>query len=84
MDIEHEKHRAIVRGSKGDMSITTLRDESVTDVVSGCIVLPSDGCIREMIEVRHIDEQHVDINGLGAHRLLMILGIRELLKLLDC
>jgi hypothetical protein len=29
--------------------------------------------------VRHVDERHVDINGLGAHRLLMILGVRKLL-----
>jgi hypothetical protein len=71
--VEHEEHRAIGRGSKGDMSI--LRDESSADVVGGCIVLPSDGGVREMIEVRHIDEQHVDINGLGAHRLLMILDV---------
>jgi hypothetical protein len=82
IDIEHEEHRTIGRGSKGDMSITTLRDESVADVVGGCIVLVSDGGIREMIEVRHVDEWHVDINGLRAHRLLKILGIRELLKLL--
>jgi hypothetical protein len=25
----------------------------------------SDGGVREMIEVRHIDKRHVDINGLG-------------------
>jgi hypothetical protein len=56
MDVEHEKHRAIGRGSKGDMSITTLRDKSVADVAGGCIVLLSDGCVREMIEVRHVDE----------------------------
>jgi hypothetical protein len=49
--VEHEEHRAIGRGSKGDMSITTLRDESVADVVGGCIVLVSDGGIRERIEV---------------------------------
>jgi hypothetical protein len=79
MDVEHEEHPAIGRGSKGDMSITTLRDESVTDVVGGCIVLLSDGGVREMIEVRHVGERHVDINGLGAHRLLRILGVRELL-----
>jgi hypothetical protein len=29
--------------------------------------------------VRHVGERHVDINGLGAHRLLRILGVRELL-----
>jgi hypothetical protein len=80
--VEHEEHRAIGRGSKGDMSNTTVHDESIADVVSGCIVLLSDGGVREMIEVRHVDERHVDINGLGAHRLLMILGVRELLKLL--
>jgi hypothetical protein len=67
---------------QGDMSITTLRDESVVDVVGGRIVLRSDGGVREMIEVRHVDERHADVNGLGAHRLLMILGVRELLKLL--
>jgi hypothetical protein len=80
--VKHEEHRAIGRGSKGDMSITTLRDESVADVVGGCIVLLSDGGVCEMIEVRHVDERHVDINGLGVHRLLMILGVRELLKIL--
>jgi hypothetical protein len=35
-----------------------------------------------MIGVRHVDKRHVDNNGLGAHWLLMILGVRELLKIL--
>jgi hypothetical protein len=35
--VEHEEHRAIGQGSKGDMSITTLCNESITDVVSGSI-----------------------------------------------
>jgi hypothetical protein len=54
--VEHEEHRAIGRGSKADMSITTLHDESIADVVGGCIVLLSDGGVREMIEVRHANE----------------------------